>query len=82
MKKEYFEQLSIIEKNSIVTGQGKSIATRSYYNQELTLYKVHDFLVEVFYHSYLNEITEVRVVSDIKTLSLYASDIDLSGLDL
>jgi hypothetical protein len=82
MDQSQFTELSFAEKADTVLAHGKPIASRQYYNQDIILFLVYGFFVEVWYNDNQKDIEEIKEVEKTKVLSLYTKDIDLSGLGL
>ena len=81
MTREEFSNLNLHDKGDVLFQRGEYTSTRKYYNQNLALYRLFDFWVEVFIMDGDNpKITEIRVLSDEKALKLYTDGIDLNDL--
>ena len=79
MTKTEFQELSFDQKG-IVFAEGKYIAAREYYNHKINLYSLYDFFVEVWYFPPENRITDIKAVTNDKTLDIYIdSRLKLNG---
>lgn len=74
-----FDKLPLSQKYDYISGNGKYIGVREYYNYFINLYLVEDVFYELWYFSPSNEIEKIELLDDQKKLDLYI--IHMNDLD-
>lgn len=80
MNKEAFIKLTIPEKMELLWAEGEFISEKSYYDNNISLFLMSTFLVEVFFNQACNEIVSVEIQENHQILFEYVKDIELAGL--
>ena len=71
-----FNQLTINEKANYLWENGTFLAAKD----RINLYSLHNFFVEVYYHTELNKISDIKVFRSLSKLHDYLTDIDITSL--
>lgn len=80
MVKEEFIKLSIPEKMEQLWSDGEFISEKIYYDNNISLFLMEDFLVEVFFNRIYNEIAGVEIQENHQILFEYVKDLELTDL--
>ena len=80
MIKEEFIKLSIPEKMEQLWSDGEFISEKVYYDNNISLFSMEDFLVEVFFNRIYNEIASVEIQENNQILFEYVKDLELTDL--
>ena len=80
MTKNEFIKLSIPEKMEQLWIEGDFISEKVYYDNNISLFLMDDFLVEVFFNRTYKEITAVEIQQNDQILFEYVKDIELNEL--
>lgn len=80
MDKDEFTRLSIPEKMELVWREGEFISEKVYYDNNISLFLIEDFLVEVFFNRVYNEIVGVEIQHNYQILFEYVKDLELDAL--
>jgi hypothetical protein len=75
-----FNSLDELTQAEILLERGVLVAERIYKNFEIMLYQVHEFYVEVYYHTRFKMIQGFRAFASMKALDPYLEEIDISSL--
>lgn len=77
MEERQFHKLSLQKKNDVLRKKGHFIASRYYQTYRIHLYKLDDFLAEVWVKLGLNQIYWIETVDEDR-LELYADSLNLN----
>jgi len=80
MSKEEFIKLSIPEKMEQLWIDGEFISQKVYYDNDISLFSMEDFLIEVFFNRITNEIIGVEIQENNQILFEYVKDLPLGEL--
>ena len=80
MTKDEFIKLAIPEKMKCLWMEGEFISEKVYYDNNITLFSIENFLVEVFFNRDYNEIVGVEIQENHQILFEYVKDIELNEL--
>lgn len=76
-----FDNMCLDDKGEIVFTFGRYIATRPYYNFNVNLYKLYNYLVEVWYFCPDNQIERIEVLKSNKTYRLFAEGVNIENIN-
>jgi hypothetical protein len=80
MIKDEFTKLTIPEKMEQLWSEGEFISQKVYYENDISLFSLDDFLVEVFFNRISSEIVGVEIQENNQILFEYVKDIPLNSL--
>lgn len=80
MTKDEFIRLTIPEKMEQLWSDGELISEKVYYDNNITLFLMDHFLVEVFLDRVYNEIVSVEIQENHQILFEYVKDLELNEL--
>jgi len=80
MIKDEFIKLTIPEKMEQLWTEGEFISEKVYYDNNISLFLMDNFLVEVFLDRTSNEIVGIEIQENHQILFEYVKDIELSEL--
>jgi hypothetical protein len=75
-----FEQLSVIDKLTIIFEEGEELYTRNTDGFSIKLYQLNDFFCEIWYSSEANKVYKIELIDENQVVGLYNIDIDLNSL--
>jgi len=77
---EKFNQVDLNGKAVLIWENGEYISTREYYSMKVNLYTMPGFMVELFYHAFLNKIERIEVLTDDKRLNQHLDQIGIMDI--
>ncbi|WP_317896560.1 hypothetical protein [Aurantibacillus circumpalustris] len=80
MIKDDFIKLTIPQRMEELWAEGEFISQKVYYDNDISLFLMENFLVEVFFNRIYNEIVGVEVQENNQILFEYVKDLELSEL--
>lgn len=80
MTREEFIKLTIADKVEQLWSEGDFISQKVYYDNDISLFSMNDYLVEVFFNRVSNEIIGVEIQENNQILFEYVKDLELKEL--
>ena len=81
MFEKEFNKLNLLQRMEYIALEGDFISQIKHYSYRICLYTVHGFYIEAFFDLHSDEVMDVAILSpEDARMSLYASNVDISGL--
>ncbi|PBQ30858.1 hypothetical protein CNR22_03400 [Sphingobacteriaceae bacterium] len=80
MTREEFVKLTIPDKMEQLWVEGDFISQKVYYDNDISLFAMDDYLIEVFFNRVSNEIVGVEIQENNQILFEYVKDLELKEL--
>ena len=80
MSREEFIKLTIPQKMEHIWTEGEFISEKVYYDNNISLFSMDSFLVEVFFNRVCNEIVGIEIQENNQILFEYVKDLELKEL--
>lgn len=80
MTKDEFIKLTIPQRMEFLWKEGEFISEKVYYDNNISLFLMDTYLVEVFFNRMYNEIVSVEIQENNQILFEYVKDIELKEL--
>lgn len=80
MCKDEFIKLSTPQRMELIWKEGEFISEKVYYDNNISLFLVDTYLVEVFFNRIYKEIVSIEIQENNQILFEYVKDIELTGL--
>lgn len=80
MTREEFIKLTIPDKMEELWREGDFISQKVYYDNDISLFSMEDYLIEVFFNRITHEIVGVEIQENNQILFEYVKDLELKEL--
>jgi len=80
MTRDEFIKLTIPQKMEQLWTEGEFISEKAYYDNNISLFLMDNFLVEVFFNRSYNDVVSIEIQENNQILFEYVKDIELKEL--
>lgn len=80
MNKDEFVKLTIPQRLEYLWAEGEFISQKVYYENDISLFLMDNFLVEVFFNRIYNDVVGVEIQENNQILFEYVKDLELNDL--